>query len=84
MAGEHGAQRQRRAALAIASAMTRRLLPTRHIGVAAACAARRGAWVFVDIEGRDVPTEVLNGWLPGFLGPVQPGRYRVFRYLSGA
>ena len=24
-------------------------------------------WVFVDIEGRDVPTEVLNGRLPGFL-----------------
>lgn len=23
-------------------------------------------WVFVDIEGRDVPTEVLNGRLPGF------------------
>ena len=29
-------------------------------------AARRGAWVFVDIEGRDVPTEVINGRLPGF------------------
>ena len=24
-------------------------------------------WVFVDIEGRDAPTEVLNGKLPGFL-----------------
>ena len=24
-------------------------------------------WVFVDIEGRDAPTEVLNGRLPGFL-----------------
>src|SRR6185503_19887778 len=24
-------------------------------------------WVFVDIEGRDVPTEVLNGRPPGFL-----------------
>jgi predicted permease len=24
-------------------------------------------WVFVDIEGRDAPTEVLNGQLPGFL-----------------
>jgi predicted permease len=24
-------------------------------------------WVFADIEGRDVPTEVLNGQLPGFL-----------------
>ena len=23
-------------------------------------------WVFVDIEGRDVPTEALNGRLPGF------------------
>ncbi|MGE0866843.1 MAG: FtsX-like permease family protein, partial [Vicinamibacterales bacterium] len=24
-------------------------------------------WVFVDIEGREVPTEVINGQLPGFL-----------------
>ena len=24
-------------------------------------------WVFVDIEGRDAPTDVLNGQLPGFL-----------------
>ena len=24
-------------------------------------------WVFVDIEGRDAPTEVINGKLPGFL-----------------
>ena len=27
-------------------------------------------WVFVDIEGRDAPTEALNGPLPGFLARV--------------
>jgi predicted permease len=40
-------------------------------GITAVAAALRPPgeepWVFVDIEGRDAPTEVLNGKLPGFL-----------------
>ena len=37
------------------------------LGVAAAlCPPGEEPWVFVDIEGRDAPTEVLNGRLPGF------------------
>ena len=45
-------------------------------------------WVFVDIEGRDVPTEVLNGRLPGFrarfnqVDPAFFGLYQVPR-LAG-
>jgi predicted permease len=38
------------------------------VGVAAALRPPgEEPWVFVDIEGRDVPIEVLNGRLPGFL-----------------
>ena len=37
------------------------------VGVAAALRPPgEEPWVFVDIEGRDVPTEALNGRLPGF------------------
>ena len=58
--------------------LTRRLLA--EPGIAGVAAALRPPgeepWVFVDIEGRAAPTEVLNGQPPGFAGPVQPGRYR--------
>ncbi len=49
--------------------LTRRLLADPGIlGVAAALRPPgEEPWVFVDIEGRDAPTEVLNGRLPGFL-----------------
>ena len=49
--------------------LTRRLLADPGIlGVAAALRPPgEEPWVFVDIEGRDAPTEVLNGQLPGFL-----------------
>lgn len=49
--------------------MTRRLVADPGIrGVAAALRPPdEEPWVFVDIEGRDVPTDVLNGRLPGFL-----------------
>jgi predicted permease len=48
--------------------LARRLLADPGIlGVAAALRPPgEEPWVFVDIEGRDVPTEVLNGRLPGF------------------
>src|SRR4030095_2385396 len=49
--------------------LTRRLLAAPGIlGVAAALRPPgEEPWVFVDIEGRDVPTEILNGRPPGFL-----------------
>jgi predicted permease len=49
--------------------LTRRLLTDPGIlGVAAALRPPgEEPWVFVDIEGRTAPTEVLNGQLPGFL-----------------
>ena len=49
--------------------LTRRLLADPGIlGVAAALRPPgEEPWVFVDIEGRDAPTEALNGRLPGFL-----------------
>jgi putative ABC transport system permease protein len=49
--------------------LTRRLLADPGIlGVAAALQPPgEEPWVFADIEGREVPTEVLNGRLPGFL-----------------
>ena len=49
--------------------LARRLLADPGIlGVAAALRPPgEEPWVFVDIEGRDAPTEVLNGQLPGFL-----------------
>ena len=48
--------------------LTRRLLSEPGIlGVAAALRPPgEEPWVFVDIEGREAPTEVLNGRLPGF------------------
>jgi putative ABC transport system permease protein len=48
--------------------LTRRLLADPDIhGVAAALRPPgEEPWVFVDIEGRDAPTEALNGRLPGF------------------
>jgi hypothetical protein len=48
--------------------LARRLLAEPGIlGVAAALRPPgEEPWVFVDIEGRDVPTEVVNGQLPGF------------------
>jgi hypothetical protein len=48
--------------------LERRLLADAGIlGVAAALSPPGDEpWVFVDIEGRDVPTDVLNGRLPGF------------------
>jgi hypothetical protein len=49
--------------------LTRRLLADP--GIAGVSAALRPPgeepWVFVEIEGREAPTEVLNGRLPGFL-----------------
>jgi hypothetical protein len=49
--------------------LARRLLADPGIlGVAAALRPPgEEPWVFVDIEGRDAPTEALNGRLPGFL-----------------
>ena len=49
--------------------LTRRLLvDPRILGVGAALSPPGDEpWVFVDIEGRDVPTDILNGRLPGFL-----------------
>ena len=49
--------------------LARRLLADPGIlGVAAALQPPgEEPWVFVDIEGRDAPTEVLNGQLPGFV-----------------
>jgi len=49
--------------------LARRLLADPGIvGVAAALRPPgEEPWVFVDIEGRDAPTEVVNGQLPGFL-----------------
>ncbi len=49
--------------------LARRLLTDQDIlGVAAALRPPgEEPWVFVDIEGRDAPIEVLNGRLPGFL-----------------
>jgi hypothetical protein len=70
MAGEpEGARRQRAALFGNRQReLARRLLVDPGIlDVAAAlCPPGEEPWVFVDIEGRDVPTEVLNGRLPGF------------------
>ena len=70
MAGEpEGARRQRAAFFGSRQLeLARRLLVDPGIlDVAAAlCPPGEEPWVFVDIEGRDVPTEALNGRLPGF------------------
>src|SRR5262245_24063325 len=49
--------------------LTRRLLSDPGIAGVAAALQPPGdePWVFVDIEGRDAPTEAVNGQLPGFL-----------------
>jgi putative ABC transport system permease protein len=70
MAGEPNEVRQQHAALFgnRQRELARRLLVDPGIlDVAAAlCPPGEEPWVFVDIEGRDVPTEALNGRLPGF------------------
>ena len=70
MASEPEAVRRQRAVLLgnRQRELARRLLADPGIlGVAAALRPPgEEPWVFVDIEGRDVPTEVLNGRLPGF------------------
>ena len=69
-AGEpEGARRQRAALFGNRQGeLARRLLVDPGIlGVAAALSPPgEEPWVFVDIEGRDAPTETLNGRLPGF------------------
>ena len=71
MAGEpEGARRQRAALFGNRQReLARRLLADPAIldVTAALCPPGEEPWVFVDIEGRDVPTEILNGRLPGFL-----------------
>jgi hypothetical protein len=65
-----GARRQRAALAATRQReLTRRLLADPGVLGVAAAAQPPGEepWVFVDIEGREAPTEVLNGRLPGFL-----------------
>jgi putative ABC transport system permease protein len=70
MASEPEGARRERAALFgnRQRELARRLLADPGVlGVAAALQPPgEEPWVFVDIEGRDVPTEVLNGRLPGF------------------
>ena len=70
MAGEPERARRQRAELYgnRQRELARRLLADPGIlNVAAAlCPPGEEPWVFVDIEGRDAPTEVLNGKLPGF------------------
>src|SRR5688572_22612220 len=64
-----GARRQRAALFETRQReLARRLLAeTGILGVAAALRPPgEEPWVFVDIEGLDAPTEVLNGRLPGF------------------
>jgi predicted permease len=63
--------------------LERRLLADpRILGVAAALQPPgEEPWVFVDIEGRDAPTEVVNGQLPGFLArfnQVDPAFFAVY------
>lgn len=59
------------------------------VGVAAALEPPgEEPWVFVDIEGRDVPTEVINGTPPGFparLNQVDPAFFDLYqvRALAG-
>jgi putative ABC transport system permease protein len=69
LASEPADARQRRALLfgGRQRELARRLLADPGISGVAAALRPPGEepWVFVDIEGRDVPTEVLNGRLPG-------------------
>lgn len=68
---------------------TRLLAEPNVLGVAAALRPPgEEPWVFVDIEGLDAPTEVLNGRLPGFLArfnQIDAGFFRMYgvRGLSG-
>ena len=67
--------------------LARRLLADPGIvGVAAATRPPgEEPWVFVDIEGREVPTEVLNGRLPGFLArfnQVDPAFFDLYQVPS--
>jgi putative ABC transport system permease protein len=70
MASEPQGARRRRAVLFgnRQRELTQRLLAEPGVlGVAAALRPPgEEPWVFVDIDGRDVPTEILNGRLPGF------------------
>ena len=87
MAGEPEARRQRAALFGNRQReLARRLLADPGIlGVAAALRPPgEEPWVFVDIEGRDAPTEVAQRAAAGLPRPVQPGRCLLFRDLSGA
>lgn len=70
VSGESSEARRQRTALfgARQRELTARLLADPGIRNAAASLRAPGQepWVFVDIEGRDAPTEALNGKLPGF------------------
>ncbi len=64
--------------------LTQRLLADPGIvGVAAALRPPgEEPWVFVDIDGRDVPSDVLNGRLPGFLArfnQVDPAFFDIYQ-----
>ena len=64
--------------------LERRLLADSGIlGVAAALSPPgEEPWVFVDIEGREAPTEALNGQLPGFLtrfNQVDPSFFEMYQ-----
>ena len=85
-AGEPEAARRQRAALfgIRQRELARRLLADPGIlGVAAALTPPdEEPWVFVDIEGRDAPTETLNGRLPGFparFNQVDPSFFDVYQ-----
>ena len=71
MAGEPEEARRQRAALFAnrQRELARRLLADPAILDVTAALRPPGEepWVFVDIEGRDAPTETINGRLPGFL-----------------
>jgi putative ABC transport system permease protein len=84
MAGEPDEARQRAVLFGYQQReLTRRLLTDPGVlGVAAALRPPgEEPWVFVDVEGRDAPTEVINGSLPGFLArynQVETGLFELF------
>ncbi len=64
--------------------LTRRLLAEPGIRAVATASSPPGEepWVFVDIEGRDLPTEALNGALPGFparFNQVDAGFFEIYQ-----
>jgi predicted permease len=64
--------------------LTRRLLDDPGIAGVTAALQPPGdePWVFVEIEGRAAPTEILNGTLPGFLArfnQVEPGFFDLYQ-----